>query len=434
VVRQTCVRAVAGGLLALALAATSRLDAAGFALYEQGQKGNALGGAFAAQADDPSAMFYNPAGNAWNEKLTMEGGAFLVFRPSAHMDGQNPYPGTDYSTNMAKDTYWLGHGYAVLPIRPGSINLAAGFWTPFGLGGPWSNPNAFAGRFLSQRADIRVLAASVQISAKLADWIAIGAGPEFRFSDVKLGRNVSVFNPFTDRFVDVAHLSLMSEGFPTKVTWNAGLLIKPCDRCRIGVAYHGRVDFDYKGTANFGQISTGNPQLDGLVASRLPVGKGVPGSTTIQYPGVLLFGVSYDVTPKLTINADGNYTSWSSFDQTVLKITGLPDTTLPHDWKNTWTIRAGAGYNASDNLWLGAGFIYDQTPQPDEDVGALLPDANRTGITVGAGFKMAKSFELQFSSLFLWFHQRTTLTNHDNFNGTYKTFAILPGVSFKSTF
>jgi long-chain fatty acid transport protein len=149
---------------------------------------------------------------------------------------------------------------------------------------------------------------------------------------------------------------------------------------------------------------------------------------------MLFFGASYDVTPKLTVNVDGNYAWWDVFDKTVFSIQGLPDSTIPHDWENTWTFRAGAGYQATENVWLGAGFLYDQTPQPDEDVGALLPDANRTGITIGAGLKLAKNFEFQFSSLFIWFHERTTLTNHDNFNGTYKTFAILPGVAFKSTF
>src|SRR5664280_201727 len=49
----------------VAAGSAGRLEAAGFALFEEGSKGNAAGGAFAATADDPSAMFYNPAGNAF---------------------------------------------------------------------------------------------------------------------------------------------------------------------------------------------------------------------------------------------------------------------------------------------------------------------------------------------------------------------------------
>lgn len=433
-VRLKCVRLLAGALLAVALAAAPRSNAAGFALYEQGSRANALASAFVAQADDPSAMFYNPAGLAFNDKFTLYGGAFLVFRPTANFTGASPYPGDGYQAGMKKATYWIGHGYAVYPIKPGSMNLAVGFWSPFGLGVPWSNPDAYAGRFLSQRADIRQVALSAEISAKLADWIAIGAGPEFRLTDVKLSRNVGIFDPFTDRMTDVAHLSLISQGTPVRVTWNAGVLIKPCDRLRLGASFHGHVNVDLSGTAMFSQILTGNPQFDGLVASKIPVGKPLGGGTTLQFPSVLMMGVSYDLTPSVTVNVDGNYTSWNVFNQTTINIDGVPSTTIPHNFSNSWTIRSGLGWQATPSLWLAGGFLYDQTPQPDSDVGPLLPDANRTGFTVGAGFQLSKMFRVDVSSLFLWFHTRTTTTNEADFNGTYKTFAILPSVSLKGTF
>ena len=130
---------------------------------------------------------------------------------------------------------------------------------------------------------------------------------------------------------------------------------------------------------------------------------------------------------------DGNYTTWKVFDQTVLRVSGLPDTTLVHNFENTWTVRAGVLYKMSAG-WLAAGFVYDQTPQPDADVSPFLPDSNRSGGSIGAGFHLGKNFEIQLASLFLWFHDRTVSTNKDNYNGTYQTFAILPSVTMKSTF
>ncbi|MGE5346302.1 MAG: OmpP1/FadL family transporter [Acidithiobacillales bacterium] len=432
--RLKCVRLLAGALLVFLLAAAPRGNGAGFALYEQGSRANAMAGAFVAQADDPSAMFFNPAGLAFNEKFTLYGGAFLIFRPTSHFDGANPYPGEDYSANMKKAMYWIGHGYGVIPIKPGSINVGVGFWSPFGLGVPWENPDSYAGRFISQRVDIRQVALSAEIAVKLADWISIGAGPEMRLTDVKLSRNVGIFNPFNDRFTDVAHLSLISEGTPVRWTWNAGILLKPCERLRLGASYHGKVNVDLSGTAEFYQIPTGYPQLDAAAAARIPMNQPLPGSTTIQFPDVLMFGVSYDLSPKLTLEVDGNHTGWDVFDQTTIDIQGVPSSTIPHGFENTWTVRAGLGWQVSEPVWLGGGFLYDQTPQPDYDVGAILPDNNRTGVTIGAGFQLSKMFRVDISSLFLWFHERTTNTNEAGFNGTYKTFAILPGLSFKGTF
>ena len=148
-----------------------------------------------------------------------------------------------------------------------------------------------------------------------------------------------------------------------------------------------------------------------------------------------MFGVAYDVAPNVTLEADGNYTTWKVFDQTVLQIDGLPDTTLVHNWENTWTIRAGLTWRCSKTgSWLAGGFVYDQTPQPNADVGPFLPDANRTGGTIGAGIAFSKHFQFQVSSLFLWFHERTITTSKDNFSATYQTFAILPSATLKLTF
>ena len=416
----------------VAAGSAGRVESAGFALFEQGSKGNAVAGAFAATADDPSAMFYNPAGNAFVDRFTLEVGGFAILRPTARFDGQSPYPGDGYSASMSKSLYGIGHGYGVLPLSDG-VKLSVGFWTPNGLGVPWENPNAFAGRFISQRSDLRQIALSVQLAVKLSDSIAIGAGPEVRFTDVRLSQNIAAVNPFTQRVVDVAHVSVVSDGEPAKVGLAAGLLVKPCERVRFGISYHSHMDVDLHGPAAFGQIPSGSPQFDAAVAQSLPFGKGAQARTTLQFPSVTMFGIAYEVTPKLTLEADGTYTTWKVFDQTVLQIDGLPDTTLVHNWQNTWAFRAGLTYRTGSS-WVAGGFIYDQTPQPDSDAGPFLPDANRTGGTIGAGFGLSKHFQFQFSSLFLWFHQRTITTSKDNFNGTYQTFAILPSATIKMAF
>jgi long-chain fatty acid transport protein len=417
--------------LAVALPA-ARLEGAGFALFEQSSKGNAMGGAFTATAEDPSAMFYNPAGNAFIDETVVDGSVFGVLRPTARMDGLNPYPGEGYSANMSKPLYWFGNMYAVTSLNK-DLKVSLGMWSPNGLGVPWQSPDTFRGRVINQRTDLRQLAVSAQFAWKLSDEVAIGAGPELRFTDVKLSRNVQAVNPFTQRVTDIAHLSLISTGTPIKVTWTAGLLIKPCDRVRLGISYHAHVDVDLEGPAQFSQISSGSPQFDAAVSTLLPFGTNPTGRTTLQFPSVTSFGVAYDVTPNLTLEVDGNYVTWKVFDQTVIRIDGLADSVLPHAWENTWAVRAGALYKGKMG-WLAAGFVYDQTPQPDFDASPFLPDNNRTGVTIGAGFNVLKGVQLNFSSLFLWFHERTVTTNKDNFSATYQTFAILPSVGMKTTF
>ncbi len=411
---------------------------AGFAIFEAGSQATGMAGAFVAQATDGSAMFYNPAGLASNEKLTVMVGDTLIFVKSKLDSGLNPTPGDDYSAKQKSQIFFPPNFYVTYPVAK-DVNISLGTWFPFGLSTAWENPDEFRGRFLSQRVDLRQYALGLQASAKLADWISIGAGPELRIGDVKLQRNAPLYNPFTRRVVDAAHVDIVSDGFETKVTWAAGILLKPTPRLRLGVSFHAHVDVDYEGRARFYQLPTGNPQLDAAFAARIPVNVDVPVATKVQFPSVTLFGASYDITDKLTVEVDGNYWSWKVFDQTELTFSPVdgkqaPNATLVHNWKNTWGVRAGVRYQAAPGLALMAGGLYDQTPQPDEDTSPLLPDANRTGGSIGIGLKIGKDTTLEASNLFLFFHDRTTRTNKDGFNGTYKTFADLLVLNVRTSF
>ena len=61
-------------------------------------------------------------------------------------------------------------------------------------------------------------------------------------------------------------------------------MIKPCDRLRFGVAYHGSVSVDYSGIAHFYQLTTGHADLDALVAQKIPVNQDVGGAANSSSP------------------------------------------------------------------------------------------------------------------------------------------------------
>ena len=59
---------------------------AGFALVNQGTAGMAQGNAFVAEADDPSAIYYNPAGLNQIKQPTLYTNGFLYY-PTREYDG-----------------------------------------------------------------------------------------------------------------------------------------------------------------------------------------------------------------------------------------------------------------------------------------------------------------------------------------------------------
>ena len=428
-------------LLATVLFAAGPASAAGFSIFEAGSRATGMGGAFVAVADDPSAMFYNPAGlgeQAEKGKLKVMVGVTLII-PSSKLDqGANPYPGTDYSASQKSMVFFPPNFYVAYGLSE-CLNLSLGTWFPFGLSTAWEDQDNFRGQYVSQRVDLRQYSMGLQLGWKINDYISVGAGPELRVSDVKLQRNVPVFNPFTNRVVTAAHADIVGDGYAADLTFGAGIKINPTPELSIGASYHGAVTSDYTGAATFYSKSTGNAQLDAVVASKIPLDKPVPVNTAIDYPAMTQVGIAYDFAKKVKVSAAGTYTQWDVFKQITLaydKVDGkqVPTTTIPFNYENAWAFRFGVDWKTSEKLNVLLGYVYDQTPQPDESVSPLLPDANRTGYSIGISAKVGKNTYLDFSNLFLFFHDRTTTTNKDNFNGTYKTFADLAVFNLRTSF
>src|SRR6185369_1519178 len=68
--------------------------AAGFKVSEQGAKAMAMANAFAAQADDPSALYFNPAGIAFLPGAQVNLGALGILAPQTEFTGTTPLSGT----------------------------------------------------------------------------------------------------------------------------------------------------------------------------------------------------------------------------------------------------------------------------------------------------------------------------------------------------
>ena len=84
-------------VVALAALAAGPVHGAGFSIFEQGAKALGMGGAFTAQADDPSMLFYNAGGLAFVEKAGVSVGATWIRSTKADFKGANPFPGDGYS-------------------------------------------------------------------------------------------------------------------------------------------------------------------------------------------------------------------------------------------------------------------------------------------------------------------------------------------------
>lgn len=415
-------------LLLIVLTATPAFSS-GFALFEQGAKATAMGGAFAATADDPSAIFYNVAGIAYQRRMgaTM-GGTAINFANEFRGNAETEFPGDGVSARYEDHTFVPPNAYLVIPIGE-NATFGIGSFTPFGLRTDWEEGETFAGRFISQDANVKLASVQPSFAMKMAnDRFAWGVGLEYRLSHITLERNTPAINPFTQQIIDVAHVRLDSDW---NDTWgfNVGLMFKPTDTWNVGLSYRSASDIDYTGSAEFKQILTGNPQLDAIIGAQLPPTQDI--ETTINFPHFIHLGIATTRWEDWQVEFDVVHNSWSRFERLLVEFEQTPSRNLdiPENWDDSLSYRLGGNHRVTDNWDIRLGAVYDQTPQPLEGVGPLLPDADRAGVSFGVGFH-GEHWSVDVTEFVLHFMDRDTEgQNSNDFNGTYETFANLFSVN-----
>lgn len=405
---------------------------AGFSIFEQGAKATAMGGAFAAQADDPSAIFYNPAGLGFQDHYSLLVGTTLITDTHGTFDGANPIPGVGDHETLHKTPFFPTHLYLVAPLTS-NLKFGIGVFTPFGLGIRWNNPETFSGRHIAQNTFLQTISIEPVFAWRVTSTFSIAAGAEYRTSNVKLEQDQAAVDPFTLSADDVAHVKLTANNGHSW-GWNAGFLWKPVPAFSIGASYRAAMNIHYDGSAKFTQRLTGDPQFDQLVAAQLP--STIPARTAISYPAVADGGVAYHFIPAgVTIEADAVWSEWSKYKNLDIIFPGgqAPNLYRVTNWSNSWSYRAGIEKKFSA-IALRAGYVYDQTPQPDREVAPILPDANRRGYCLGVGYD-TEGLGIDLADMYLPFADRNTHgKSQDNFNGTYKVTANLFGLDLRLSF
>lgn len=410
-------------ILSLSFLIAGSAFGAGFSIFEQGAKASGMAGAFVATADDPSAVFYNPAGLAQQREMAAYAGAtFINFTNEFTGDPNSPFTsGVEGKYN--RHTFIPPNAYGIMPI---GSNLTFGFgaFAAWGLRTDWADP--WAGRFISQDADLKTMSIEPALAWQSTNGrIAVGAGVEYRRARVILNANRGALNPFNGRFMDVANTRLVSD-YGSDIGYNVGFLWKSTnDTFRFGASYRSDMDIDLEGDAEITQIPTGNAQFDAVVGSQLPPNQQI--STVFPFPAVAAIGVAWSPSADWDLEFDITHMTWSRFEALTVDFETTPAAgfTREQNWEDSSAYRFGINHNATENWQVRLGAVYDNNPQPVEAVSPLLPDSDRIGVTFGAGYQHGP-WLIDFAGFVLHFKDRDTEgTNAEGFNGTYETDAML---------
>jgi long-chain fatty acid transport protein len=412
-------------LLAVGVSIPWSCFAAGFSIFEAGAKALGMGGAFTAQADNPSAIFFNTAGIADLERTQLYLGATAILTGTSFA-GVDPDPGYGTTGETGTMAFSPLNAYVTYQFKEG-LTGGLGIFNPFGLGQYWEDEPAFPGRHVSYYVDLKTFYFNPTIAWRAHEKISIGAGVQAVYSTVRLKRYIEQWDPNGSGLLNVGTVDLDGS---SDLNWggNAGVLAGPFSGLTLGVSYRSQVESDVSGDATFRQMASGSPQFDQAVAAVFPPNQGV--KTKVNLPWLLSFAGAYRFKEKWTVEVDLNYFGWSEFKDLEFRFDEPElNTVRVQDYKNVLSVRSGVQYALTDEWDLRGGYYYDPTPQPTKAVSPLLADTDRHGLSLGFGYGLETWVVDAFGLWLVTSDRSTDGKSLDGFNGEYGSYAFLLGAN-----
>ena len=357
----------------LVLVTAQFCSAAGFAIYEWGARDMALGGATVGRADDPAALASNPAGITQLEGVQVTGGV-LGIHPVLDVEANGKTKTSD------EDALYLPpHFYATWKVNDHySVGLAT--FSRFGLGTVFDED--WEGRYNSYEGVMQSVSVNPNVAVKVTDKLSAAFGVEAMYLNFNLKRKID----FRKLVQPDGDMDLEADGMG--YGFNMALHYQPCDYAKLGLSYRSPITMKVSGDANFSDIPTAPVPFETMGAFR-----DTSASGTVTLPDSFAFGVAVYPMDKLSVEVGAIYTLWSKYDELQINFgdnvlpTATPDqSTSPKNWNDVWRFNVGVEYAALDWLDLRLGYVYDNTPVPDDTIDYLLPDSDRQIFSTGLGF------------------------------------------------
>ncbi|HEY6168553.1 MAG TPA: outer membrane protein transport protein [Verrucomicrobiae bacterium] len=336
-------------LLALVAAAPDSCFGLGFRIPNQDPVAISRGNAFVATADNPSAIYYNPAG------ITQLSGQDAQVNTLFYLDIDADYEsfsGTRVENNP--EIIPVPSFYYTCTPDQSRFSFGLGVYAPFGLSIKWPETAPFSSYGMA--AKVTYITANPVVAYKLCDTLSLAIGPTINYSKAKL--RTAPGGPGTE---------FLFTGDNVGYGFTAGLLWQPDPKWSFGASYRSESSIDYKGTAFFSPSPPLPPRF--------------PSSASLNTPQVAIVGVSYRPTPNWNFEVNVDWADWETFKQVT--ITGV--TTIPFDWHSSFFYEAGATRYFKGGWFASAGYFFSQNSTSDRFYNPVVPDGDIHVATFGFG-------------------------------------------------
>jgi len=328
-----------------------RLLALGIRLADQDAFATARGDAFVATADNPSAIYYNPAGITQLPGHNLSLGVYSVYLKSEYTAPD----GTRFDTK--DEVQAVPRFYYTLRPRNHPLAYGLGFYSPYGLGLEWPDSSSF--RTLAKEGRIQYLTMHPVVAWEIIPALSVAAGPTLNYAKTTLKRGIALPG---DAFE--------FKGDDTDLGYAVGLLWKPHAKHALGVSYRSETTMDFSGHAE-----------------AAPYAPRESADARFEFPQNIVVGWSFRPTPEWNLEFNADWTDWERLNMVTLNQLTSPPVYLPFNWRSSWFYEWGVTRYFHNGYALSAGYIFSENSVPDASFNPTVPDSDRHIFSLGLGRK-----------------------------------------------
>jgi long-chain fatty acid transport protein len=342
----------------------------GFRIADQNAEATARGNAFTATADNPSAVFYNPAGiTELSGTRALVGGYAITLKAQVDLtapgQGESGHMTTENTELQTVPTFFVTYKAKDAPIA-----LGLGVYAPYGFAVEWPDDSAF--RTLAVKGSIQYITINPVIAWKITDTLSVAAGPTVSYGKAELVQGIVNRG---DRF--------KFKGDGVAYGFNAGVMWNPHRMHHFGLTYRSATKINFSGhsTVRVDDFTAATPFGPVPVAG---VNTREDSDANFDLPQNIVLGYSFRPTEDWNFEFNIDWTDWDSLNTVVIN-QGSGDALVPFNWESSFFYEFGVTRKFAHGYSASLGYIYSENSVPNESFNPSIPDSNRHIFSAGLG-------------------------------------------------
>ncbi len=348
----------------LCFASTAPVYAGGMRLVTQDAFAAGRGEAFAATANNASAVYYNPAGLGFLDEPELRLSVY-----SLHFEPTFENPRTNESFDIVDNSAVAPGFFYSQPVGESDLRFGLGLYAPYGAAVEWPEDTGFWS--VAHAASLTHLRLNPVLAWRVSNRFSVAAGFFLDYADFSTEQGLSrTPGPLKNMF--------KFEGDGWGAGYNLGALWRPDPHWSLGLNFRSKTGITFEGETEI---------LRQPVIPR----QFFPAEMELDFPWTAVFGISWHPNDNWNIEYNADYTAWSSFDHTEIRQEGtLPPTVSQNidvnfDWEDSWIHSLGVTRQLGPDWHASLGYAFSQNSVNDTFYSPLVADLDRHFVTLGVG-------------------------------------------------